>query len=216
MNNLKDKVVLITGAGKGAGKNIALAFAEHGALMVLNDISPINVDEVTRTIASHGGTAVSIVEDVAKKVAAQAIINQTVDRFGRVDILINCANVEPRFDILSMDEWDWHRVLDVNLTGAFLMSQSAARVMREQKSGVIINLAPIAGRDSVAYIASKIGLIGFTRQAAKELSGHNIRVHAIGNGLAEFATRKSKESIGSIVLSLSEDETINGEIINIE
>ena len=131
---------MITGAGKGSGRILAQAFAEQGAIVAANDISPINVDEVVDQIVAKGGRAKAYIDDVAKKVAAQNIINQVEDDFGRIDILINHAAVEPHVPLLDMDEWDWHRVLDVNLTGAFLMTQSAGRVMRAQGSGVIINL----------------------------------------------------------------------------
>src|SRR6266545_4230416 len=140
MDTLKDKVVLITGAGKGSGRILAQVFAERGSLVAANDISPINVEEVVNQIVANGGRAKAYVEDVAKKVGVQHVINQVEDDFGRIDILINHAAVEPHTPLLEMDEWDWHRVLDVNLTGAFLMTQSVGRLMRAQGSGVIIHL----------------------------------------------------------------------------
>ncbi|MCC6260581.1 MAG: SDR family NAD(P)-dependent oxidoreductase, partial [Anaerolineales bacterium] len=104
---LKDKVVLITGAGKGAGKLLAEAFAERGAKLALNDISPINVEAVAAGIVQRGGYAQTFVEDIAKKVAAQALVNNLEDEFGRIDVLVNHANVQPRAAIIDMDEWDW-------------------------------------------------------------------------------------------------------------
>jgi len=192
MNKLKEKVVLITGAGKGCGRILAQALAEQGATVALNDISPINVDEVVDHILTKGGRAKAYVDDVAKKVAAQNIINQVEDDFGRIDILINHAAVEPHVPLLDMDEWDWHRVLDVNLTGTFLMTQSAGRVMRAQGSGVIINLmtrpthagssaGAESGGSAAAFIASMNGLDGFTRQAARELNPYGIQVYLVEN-----------------------------------
>lgn len=185
MSNLKDKVILITGAGKGSGRALAEAFAERGAVIAANDISPINVEQVVEEITKHGGRAQAFVEDVAKKVGAQNLIKQVEDEFGRIDILINHASVRPRVPLLDMDEWDWHRVLDVNLTGAFLMTQSVGRVMRSQGSGVIINLITAeqdsAGNDA-AFVASMNGLDGFTRRAARELGPYGIHVHAVGTG----------------------------------
>src|SRR3990172_4276226 len=119
MNHIKDKVVLITGAGKGAGRALAEAFAEHGAFVAANDISPINVEQVVDGIIARGGKAKAYVEDVAKKVGAQALVKHVEDDLGTIDILINHAAVEPHTPLLNMDEWDWHRTLDVNLTGAF-------------------------------------------------------------------------------------------------
>ena len=183
------KVVLITGAGKGAGRKLAIAFAQHGATIAANDISPLNVETVVEEIRTQGGDARAYLEDVAKKVGAQALVKQVEDDFGRIDILVNHAAVEPQAALLEMDEWDWHRVLDVNLTGAFLMTQSVGRVMRERGGGVIINLiAPVsgvseAGRDEsplrAAFFASMAGLEVFSRQAARELAPYGIRVHAV-------------------------------------
>ncbi len=184
MDKLKDKVVLITGAGKGSGRILAQAFAQQGAIVAANDISPVNVDEVVDQIITKGGRAKAYIDDVAKKVGAQNIVNQVEDDFGQIDILINHAAVEPRVPLLAMDEWDWHRVLDVNLTGAFLMTQSVGRGMRDRASGVIINLVTASARDEsaeAAYIASMQGLAEFTRQAARELSPYGIQVHLVEN-----------------------------------
>jgi NAD(P)-dependent dehydrogenase (short-subunit alcohol dehydrogenase family) len=182
MNELKDKVVLITGAGKGCGRILAEAFAERGAIVAANDISPINVEEVVNDILKKGGRAKVYLEDVAKKVGAQVIVNQVEDDFGRIDILINHAAVEPHVALLDVDEWDWHRVLDVNLTGAFLMTQSVGRVMRTKGGGVIINLITESIRDEkpgAAFAASMEGLRGLTIQTARELSPYSIHVHAV-------------------------------------
>src|SRR5512143_1655447 len=189
VNDLKDKVVLITGAGKGCGRILAGAFAERGACVAANDISPINVEEVVNDILRHGGRAKAYVEDVAKKVGAQLIINQVEDDFGKIDILINHAAVEPNTSVLDMDEWDWHRVLDVNLTGAFLMTQSVGRAMRARGSGVIINLLTESARDvsmEAAFLASMQGLAAFTHQAARELSPYGIRVYLVENNSEEI------------------------------
>ena len=199
MNTLKDKVVLITGAGKGNGSLVAKAFAERGAIVAANDISPINVEQVVNDINQQGGRAKAYIEDVAKKVGVQNLVNQVEDDFGRIDVLINHAAVEPNVPLLNMNEWDWHRVMDVNLTGTFLMTQSVGRVMREKgggvtplaslkdsmgASGVIINLVAESVRDErseAAYVASMSGLEGFTRQAARELSQYGIHVYAVEN-----------------------------------
>jgi NAD(P)-dependent dehydrogenase (short-subunit alcohol dehydrogenase family) len=183
MNDFKGKVVLITGAGKGSGRKLAKAFARYGATVAANDISPINVEEEVEEIQARGGDARAYVDDIAKKVGAQALVKQVEDDFGRIDILINHAAVEPRSPLLDMDEWDWHRVLDVNLTGAFLVTQSVGRVMREQGGGVIINLITVAGRDEsskrAAFFASMAGLESLSQQAERELAPYGIRVHSV-------------------------------------
>ena len=183
MTDFKGKVVLITGAGKGSGRELAKAFAKHGAIIAANDISPNNVEEVAGKINASGGQAGAYIEDVAKKVGAQALVKGVEDDFGRIDILVNHAAVEPRSPLLDMDEWDWHRTLDVNLTGAFLMIQSVGRVMREQGGGVIINLITEADRDEspmrAAFFASMAALETFSQQASHELASYGIRVHAV-------------------------------------
>jgi len=199
MKDIKDKVVLITGAGKGSGRLLAEALAERGAIIAVNDISPINVDEVVDRIHNKGGRAKAYIEDVAKKVGAQSLINQVEDEFEKIDILINHASVEPHVPLLEMDEWDWHRVLDVNLTGIFLMTQSIGRLMRKQGSGIIINLIAAdhkRAKNEAAFVASMSGVTGFTSEAAQELGPYGIRVHAVESG----------EGIVVRILSLLEEE----------
>lgn len=173
---------MITGAGKGSGRLLAQAFAEQGAIVAANDISPVNVEEVVDQITAKGGRAKAYIDDIAKKVAVQNILNQVEDDFGRIDIVIQHAAVEPNLPLLEMDEWDWHRTLDVNLTGAFLMTQSAGRVMRARGSGVMISLItdpPSDDSNKAAFLASMSGLEAFTHQAARELRPYGIRVHAV-------------------------------------
>jgi NAD(P)-dependent dehydrogenase (short-subunit alcohol dehydrogenase family) len=187
----ENQVVLITGAGRGNGHHLAEAFAAQGASIAVNDISPQNVEELAASLTARGTKANAYVEDVAKKVGVQALVKQVEDDFGRIDILINHAAVEPSMSLLDMDEWDWHRTLDVNLTGAFLMMQSVGRVMRAQGGGAILNLLSFpkeSAPNRAAYVASLFGAVGLTRQAARELFAHNIRVHMLGRGLQNFQT----------------------------
>lgn len=183
MRELKDKVVLITGAGKGTGAALALAFAARGAIVAANDISPLNVGSVVERIIANGGRARAYVDDVAKKVAVQAILKDVEDEYGRIDILVHHAVVEPIAPLLEMDEWDWQRALSVNLSGAFLVTQSAARGMRERGGGVIVHLVSDAGSTHgearAAYLASMAGLREFSQQAANELAPYGVRVVAV-------------------------------------
>lgn len=179
---LKDKVVLITGAGKGAGRLLAEAFAAQGARVALNDISPINVEQVAEGILQRGGIAKAFIEDAAKKVAVQMLVNDVEDEFGGIDILVNHANVQPKSAFIDMDEWDWHRVYDVNVTGLFLVTQSVARVMRAKGGGVILTLVEEAGMGAekeAAYYSSMASAAKMSELAAQELGPLGIKVFSI-------------------------------------
>jgi 3-oxoacyl-[acyl-carrier protein] reductase len=184
MQEFTDKVVLITGAGRGLGKQIALAFSSLGARVAANDINPLGVDETVKTILDAGGKANSYVFDIAKRMPIEGLVAQLLNDFGRIDFLINHASVAPDAYLLEMDEWEFHRTLDVNLAGPFFTMQQVGRVMQQQGSGVIINIIPGASDESFqkghsAYSASQSGLIGLTQAAGRELSAYNIRVNAL-------------------------------------
>jgi NAD(P)-dependent dehydrogenase (short-subunit alcohol dehydrogenase family) len=178
-NNFFGKVILITGAGKGAGRKIAQAFAARGAVIAANDISPVNLEPVVDEINAAGGRASAYVHDIAKKVDVQAMINNITDDFGRIDILVNCAHVEPRTSLINLDEWDLHRVFEVNAIGTLLMMQSVGRVMRTQDGGIIVNVVKISNDSPVSFIASRAGIAAMTHRAAEELGEHGIHVFAV-------------------------------------
>ena len=182
---LGGKIALVTGAGRGIGRAIASGLARAGAMVAVNDINPDSCERVAAELAS---ASAALHADVSNKHAVQAMIDGVLERWGRLDILVNNAGVEPHASLLTLDEWDWRRTIDVNLTGPFLTTQSAARVMKDTGGGVVVNIASIAGRagglrDRSAYVASKTGLVGLTKESARELAEHHIRVNAVCPGV---------------------------------
>jgi NAD(P)-dependent dehydrogenase (short-subunit alcohol dehydrogenase family) len=179
MVDFSGKIVLVTGAGKGIGRAVAEALAAKGAIVAANDVSPINLDETIAHILNSGGQAKAYVEDIAKKMPIQSLLNSVIDDFGRIDILINCAEVEPQKTLLEMDEWDWQRTLDVNLSGPFLLTQSVGRIMKEKGRGVIILVGERAkgAEHRAAYFASKAGMAALSALAAYELSEFGIHIY---------------------------------------
>jgi 3-oxoacyl-[acyl-carrier protein] reductase len=191
MNKLDGKVVLITGAGSGLGRALLTAFAKQGAWVAANDLTNLNFAAELEKINTEGGNAKEFLSDVSKKLSVQTTIREVIQDWDRIDILVNHASVQPIHPFLKMDEWDWRRTIDVNLTGTFIMAQSVARVMRELGGGVILNVGPVkdeekAGATRSAYLAAKAGVVAFTQAAAKELTEHNIRMNAICPTKAEL------------------------------
>ena len=125
MDEFAGKVVLITGAGRGIGRELALAFSSLGAIVAANDINPISLEETISQITQTGGTARAYIFDVAKRMPIEGMVSQVLEHFGRIDILVNHATVAPDAFLLDMDEWDFHRTLDVNRSASSVIASTA-------------------------------------------------------------------------------------------
>jgi 3-oxoacyl-[acyl-carrier protein] reductase len=184
MDEFLGKVALITGAGRGLGREIALGFSSLGAEVAANDINPINLDETINQIMQAGGSAKAYVFDVAKRMPIEGMIVQVVEHFGHIDVLVNHAMVAPEANILDMDEWEYHRTMDVNLGGPFFCMQQVGRLMQEHGGGAMVNIVSPVGdehaqKGHAAYFASQAGMLSLTRAAAHEFCANNIRVNAV-------------------------------------
>lgn len=183
----KNKVVLVTGAAHGIGRAIALRFGSEGAQVIVNDVNAQGTEDTVRAIISNGGLAFAGAADVSDKSQVDQLFDTVLERFGKVDVLVNNAgliNVERHF--LEGDEDWWDRVLAVNLKSVFLCSLRAAQVMARRRQGVIINMssggATRSHRAMAAYDASKGGIEALTRAMALDLAPYGIRVNALVPG----------------------------------
>lgn len=187
---LKGKTAVITGSGRGIGKAVALKLAGYGANIVINDIPSSNyADDTCEEIKSLGVDSIVVKGDVRNYADVENLMKTTIEKFGKIDILINNAGVTRDGLLMRMSEEDWDLVLDINLKGAFNCIKAAARPMSKARGGVIVNISSVVGvmgnAGQVNYSASKAGLIGVTKSVAKELSSRNIRCNAVAPGFIQ-------------------------------
>lgn len=189
---LTGKVALITGAGAGIGKAIALEMAKCGATVIVNYMhSKTGADAVVEEIVGMGGNAEAIQCSVNEYDAVADMIKDVAKRYGRIDILVNNAGITKDNLLMMMKEEDFDDVIDVNLKGTFNTMRHIARQMMKQKGGSIINISSVVGvmgnAGQVNYAASKAGIIGMTKSMARELGSRNVRVNAVAPGFVETA-----------------------------
>lgn len=201
---LNGKIAIITGAGRGIGREIALQFAKNGAKLVLNYRSnSAQMEEVLLMIKNAGGEVIAIQADVSKEDEVKVLMDATIKQFGRLDILVNNAGITKDDLLMRMSEKDFDSVIDTNLKGTFFCMKYASSIMLKQRSGKIINMSSVIGITGnvgqANYAASKAGIIGLTKSAARELASRGITVNAVAPGfiqteMTEVLSDKIKEA----------------------
>ena len=183
---LKDKVAIVTGSGRGIGEGIVLRFAEEGAKIIVNDVNEQDANNVVDQVKSKGGRAIAVLGSVSDRPTVQKMVDTAVKEFGTLDIIVNNAGISRDVILHKMTDDQWNAVIDVNLTGVFYGIQCASRHMREKGYGKIINISStsaLGNAGQLNYSASKAGVIGMTKTAAKELGAKGINVNAIAPGM---------------------------------
>jgi 3-oxoacyl-[acyl-carrier protein] reductase len=237
-----DKVAVVTGGGRGIGRAIALRLAQEGANIAVLDINEDNARETAEMIRALGRQAVAIATDVSDSEAVQAAIARTIETLGDLHILINNAGITRDMLIIKMKDEDWKKVIDINLTSAFLCSKAAVKHLIRKRYGRIVNMASVVGLAGQAgqtnYSASKAGLIGFTKSLAREVGSRGITVNAVAPGFIPTALTDvlpeemraatiaatplgrlgSVEDIANAVAFLASDEAsfITGQVLSVD
>jgi len=202
--HLRDRVALVTGGSRGIGRAVALALAAEGAMVAVNyarlgEAAQAVADE----IAQAGGRAIALEADVSQAEQVEALVGQLRQQYGRIDVLVNNAGIARDGLMLRMKPQDWQAVLDLNLTGTFLCTQAASKLMLKQRSGRIVNIASVAGEmgnpGQANYSAAKAGLIGLTKTVAREMAERGVTANAVAPGF--IATDMTRDLDSEQILS---------------
>jgi len=185
--DMRGQVAIVTGGGSGIGRAVCLQLAGRGVLVAVTDIRLPSAQQVADDIVSRGGEAAAYQANVTLNGDVENVVQQVVQRFSRIDILVNCAGIYQVGPIASVSENEWDRVIDTNLKGTFLFCKAVVPVMQRQGRGAIVNLSSISGRTkstlaAVNYVASKAGVIGLTMALANQLAADGIRVNCVAPG----------------------------------
>ncbi|GAB4437735.1 MAG: 3-oxoacyl-[acyl-carrier-protein] reductase [Anaerolineae bacterium] len=206
MSDLSGRVALVTGAGKGIGRAVALELARRGATVAINDLTGNNCESTIQAVEEAGGVAVCAAADVSDFAQAEAMIKEIVDACGKLDILVNNAGTTRDNLIIRMSEDEWDLIMRVNLKSAWNCAKAAVRPMMRQRYGRIVNMASVSGIAGQAgqtnYSASKAGLIGFTKALAREVASRNITVNAVAPGFVlTDLTRNLPQQMGESAMA---------------
>ena len=192
---LEGKVALVTGAGPNIGGQIARTLAEAGAVVGCNDIDGLAAEKAAAALGDTPAGGMALPGDITDEAQAEEMVSRLVERYGRIDVLVNNAAITVPHGILETTLEEWNRVLSINLTGSFLMGRAAARVMAEQGSGSIVMIASTSGHrgraGALAYCSAKGGVVNMTRAMAMDLAPHGIRVNSV-------SPTKTGQSVGNI------------------
>jgi len=208
--SLDGKVALVTGAGRGIGRAIALTFARNGARVALAARTAVQLHAVQAEIEAAGGLAVSFPTDVAQEEAVVALVHDVVERFGRLDILVNNAGLGIFKPLVETSREEWDRVMAVNARGPFLLCREAIPHLRKQPLSFVVNVSSVVGlkgyANQAAYSASKHALMGLTKALAREVQADGIRVHAVCPGGVETdLVRAARPDLDPAVLMQPQD-----------
>jgi NAD(P)-dependent dehydrogenase (short-subunit alcohol dehydrogenase family) len=237
---LKNKVAIVTGAGRGLGKGIALKLAVEGAKVIVADIMDESANAVVAEIEELGGVAIPVKANIADKKNVEAMFSKAISEFGTLDIIVNNAGINRDGVLHKMSDDDWEQVINVNLTGTFYSTRLAAQHMREKGYGRIINIASMSWLGNFGqsnYAASKAGVVGLTKTASRELAKKGITCNAICPGFIDTEMTRgvpdnvwdimvgkipagragSIEDVGNVVAFLASDDAayVTGEVINV-
>lgn len=237
------QVILVTGGSRGIGKAIAIKYAKNGYNVVLNYLSDsTDVKGLTKEFEENGAEVLCVKADVSKSDEVKELVEKAIQKFGRIDVLVNNAGITKDTLLMRMKEEDFDKVVETNLKGTFLVTKSVIPYMMKKRNGKIINLSSVVGVTGNAgqcnYAASKAGIIGFTKSIAKELASRNIRANAVAPGFiatdmtsvlseeikeninAQIPMKRmgTAEEIANVVYFLGSEESsyITGQVINID
>jgi 3-oxoacyl-(acyl-carrier-protein) reductase len=237
---LENRVAIVTGAGRGLGKGIALKLAAEGAKVVVADVQEESAAAVVAEIASMGGTAKAVKANVSNSENVEAMFDQAIEQYGVVDIIVNNAGINRDGQLYKMSDAEWDQVIAVNLTGTFYCTRKAAQLMRERGYGRIINISSMSWLGNFGqanYAASKAGVVGLTKTASRELARKGVTCNAICPGFIDTDMTRgvpekvweimvgkiaagragSAEDVGNVVAFLASEEAgyVTGEVINV-